>query len=274
LIGLFGKLGLADLTIPALMFWRFLSASLLLFIALWIGQALAGILTFHHLKIQLLRAFFVLLAQYCFLYYLTHNRLLNASALLNTGPLFISLIEWGILRKKVGVSSWMGALVSFIGALLILQPTAEIFSVMSGIGLLSGLSQGASQVVFGIHSEREETPHVGVLHLFILCTCFSALVLFFFPQELQFGKQMTSWDVTLIVLLGIASVINQIFRAQAYAHGTPSRLAAFLYFAVLLSGIWDWLIFHKSPNALAAVGAILVILGGMIKIYLRHRMSH
>src|SRR5579871_2969057 len=146
LVGLFGKFAIEDLTVPALMFFRYASTSVLLFLSLLFLGQLKGLLDFQHIKIQLLRAFFLLLAQYCFFYYLLRSNLLNASALLNTGPVFIAIIEAGVLRKKVGVSTWIAGVVSLIGAFLLLQPDVGIFSYLSLIGLLSGISQGASQV--------------------------------------------------------------------------------------------------------------------------------
>jgi len=272
LIGVFGKFGIQDLTVSALMFWRYAATSSCLFLSLLLLGRLKGFLNFRHIKIQLLRAFFVLLAQYCFFYYLLHNNLLNAAALLNTGPVFIAVIEWGILRKKVGVSTWIGSSISFLGALLILQPDAGIFSFISLIGLLSGISQGASQVVFGLQSEREEKPHIGVMQLFSLCTILSLLPFLYFHTEMQIGKSWSHWDFLLIAGLAVTSIFNQISRAEAYAHGTPSRLSPYLYFAVLLAGVWDWAIFGMAPNWLSIVGATLVVLGGLLKIYLRNKI--
>jgi drug/metabolite transporter (DMT)-like permease len=269
LTGLFGKFGIQDLTLPAFMFWRYAATSVLFFLSLLTLGRLQGFFQFHDLKIQILRAFFVLLAQYCFFYYLFNNTLLNAAALLNTGPVFISIIEGGLLRKKVGVSSWIGALVSFAGALMVLQPDTGIFSALSLVGLLSGVSQGASQVVFGFQTKGEEKIHLSLMHLFFLCTVLSLVPFLFFHTTMQPGKSFSAWDLGLIFALGATTLFSQSSRAQAYAHGTPSRLSAFLYLAVLLAGVYDWAIFGKAPNLLASLGAALIILGGLLKIYLR-----
>lgn len=271
LIGLFGKLGIEDFTVSALIFWRFSVSFVLFFLALLALGRLEGILHFGSIKIQVLRAFFVLSAQYCFFYYFEQNSLLNASALLNTGPIFISIIDWAILRKKVGRSSWIGSIIAFVGAILILRPDAGIFSFMSLIGLLSGLSQGASQIVFGI-SAQERKPHIGVLHLFALCTFLSLFPFLFFHTEMVAGKRFAEFDLLWILCLGAASISNQLFRSDAYRHATPSRLSPFLYFSVLLAGVWDWVVFGKTPGFLSILGTALIVLGGLLKIYLRNRI--
>lgn len=272
LVGLFGKLGIQDVTISALIFFRFVSATTLLFFALLFFGGFGGLFDFRHWRLQSLRSLFLLLAQYCFFFYMTKNSLLNAAALLNTGPIFISVIEWGIYRKKVGRSSWVGAIVSFLGAILIVQPDAGIFSLMSLLGLLSGLSQGASQVLFGFQSEREAKPHIMVLQIFLFCTLISLVPFLFFQQEMVAGKIFDLADLGIIFGLGAMSIVNQMFRAEAYSHGTPSRLSAFLYFAVLLAAVWDWVFFGNPPNWLSIVGAGLIVLGGVLKIYLRSQI--
>lgn len=275
LVALFAKVGIAEISLTSLIFWRYVTAAILCFIYLYVAVEIKDIFPVKNIRIHLLRAVFVLTAQYSFIYYLEFSTLLNATLLLNTGPLFIPIIEWAILRKKVGVSSWVGVIVSFIGVICILQPEKGIFSLLSMIGLLSGISQGASQVVFGI-AAKEERSDISVLYLFILNACFTFLP-FLLIDKLPVGEPIWNnvWyaaPVAIIIFIGLASCINQLFRAAAYNHGSPSRLAPFLYLSILLSGVFDWAIFGRVPNVLTIIGAALVLLGLFLKIYLRHRI--
>ena len=267
LTGLFGKLGRDVFFLASLVFWRYLSSFLLCLLLFSALGKLRGLFNKSTFKLHFLRAFFVLCAQYSFYYYIQKSSLLNATVLLNLGPLFIPIIEWGILRKRVGKSSWIGVMVSLFGAILILQPDQNIFTLTSMIGLFAGISQGASQVVFGLNSKTEKADH-SVLILFSLCTLFS-----FFPYLIE-GKTWArppdwTWAVCLILALTVASIGNQLFRALAYQHGTPSRLASFLYFSVIFAGFWDWAVFGKIPNLLSILGALLVMFGAVLKIWLR-----
>lgn len=269
IIGLCAKLGLYDLSIQALLFWRFACAFGFYFLFLFLIGELQGFLHFGETKIQVLRSMFILSAQYCFFYYLSKNSLLNASALLNTGPLFVAVIESCVLRKKVGVSSWIAGIVAFVGALFILQPDAGIFSYMSLIGLLSGMLQGASQIVFG-QAALGKKLHIGLLHMFGICALISLIPFLFLPAQGMEYKTTSGLDFVWIILLGIVSIFNQLSRASAYRYATPSRVAPFLYFSVLLAGLWDWLVFGTEPNAFSILGTALVVLGGLLKVFLRN----
>ena len=265
-VGLLGKFGMEKFSIPTLIFIRYLISFTLCLVFLWITNELKGI-HLGNIRMHLLRTVCVLGAQYSFFYYLQSGTLLNASALLNTGPVFIPLIERFFLKGKVGKSTWIGVIVSFIGVICILQPDREVFSFLGLVGLLSGFFQGASQVVFGKNSQIERSD-VSLFFLFLFSSIFSFFPFFF----LEFSLGEVQWDprfLLLLFLLGVASVSNQIFRALSYQNSTPSRLAPFIYISVIFAGVFDWAIFHNIPNSLSLVGVGLVLLGGFLKIYLR-----
>lgn len=267
-IGLFAKISMKEISVMSLIFWRFLIAFVFCFLFFLIKNQLKGIFDFRNIKLQLLRVLFLLMAQYGFFYYLHTNDLLSATVLLNTGPFFIPVIEWVILKNKVGKSTWIAVVISFIGMLCILQPDGGIISLMSLIGLFAGLSQGASQVVFGIRAKKENSES-SLLHLFFLCSILTLIPYLCLPAIWITKEELTISNLLLLGGLGLASVWNQISRSIAYSNGSPSRLSPFFYFSVVLAGFFDWLIFHEVPNGLSIAGAVLVFLGGAIKIYMR-----
>ena len=139
---------------------------------------------------------------------------------------------------------------------------------MSLIGLLSGLCQGISQVLFGINVGKERYD-LGVLSLFFFSSLFSLLPFLFGPPAWETGADWR-WAVWMIGALAVFSTANQLFRGAAYECSTPSRLSPFLYIAVPMAGVFDWTVFGNPPNLLSVFGAALVILSGLLKIYLRH----
>jgi drug/metabolite transporter (DMT)-like permease len=184
LSGLLGKIGGEQFSFFALVFWRFFSAFLLcLFLLASLGRlkVSAGASNF---KMNFFRSFLTLGSQGSFYYYIQTNSLFNGMTLLNTGPLFIPVIEWAILRKHVGKSSWIAVIVCFLGVLCILQPDRTIFSYASLIGLSSGLFQGASQTLFDVTS-KEERFDLGILILMFFCAAISFIPYLFSASSLS-----------------------------------------------------------------------------------------
>ena len=132
-IGLLGQVGLRSLSLESILFWRFFCGFLFSLILLSILKEKIKI----SLKLtqrNLLRALFVLGSQYSFFFYIEKNSLLNATALLNTGPLFIPLIGWIIFQQKINNATWIGLSICFLGVLCILQPESSLFTFGSLIG--------------------------------------------------------------------------------------------------------------------------------------------
>lgn len=270
IVGLFGKLAQENISLTALVFYRFSSAFVLCLLLYALIGKIKKSFGSYPLKINILRTVFVLGAQYCFYSYIQNASLLNGMALLNTGPIFMPFIERVFLGNRIGRSTWISILVSFVGVIMILQPDSGIFSKASLLGLSAGIFQAGSQVIFGVHS-REENIELSILVLFALCAVTSFIPFILSSPTLVSFKVHEGYMLFLVLGLAVGSIFNQLARAEAYKHSTPSRLASFLYFAVILAGIYDWMVFKITPNALSCVGAGLVILGGILKIVLRHK---
>ncbi len=229
---------------------------------------------------HLLRAVFVTITQFSIFYYLSKGSLLNGTVLLNTGPLYIPIIEWLLIGHKLGKSTLVSLIVAFIGVILILQPGTDLFSFLSFVGLLAGFTQACSQVLYGIHV-REQKVVVNLFLLFFLCSCISLLPLLvsyfvFSYQTTQYSLLFTSKEWYLLFFLFIlasANVLTQFYRGQAYSKGgKPATLASFLYLSVLFAAFFDWLIFDLTPNIFSILGTILVVGSVIIKITMRRHI--
>ena len=274
LVGLFGRIGFASFSLPTILLVRFLgsfliSSVLVFFFKQWEKPK------FNLIRKNAIRAFFVLGSQYSFFYYIQKDSLMNATALLNTGPFFVPLIAWTIFREKIDRATWIGLSISFIGVLCIIQPESSLFSWSSLIGLFAGFCQGISQVLFGLHA-KEKKSYLNIFYLFLFCSIGAFIPYAFWDLCCDLPKHFLWTNVLLFVFLGIASVCNQSFRAAAYKIDKPSRLSAFLYFSVLFSGVLDWVVFHKGPNLLSFLGAFLIVSGGTLKtaLFLKSESKH
>jgi drug/metabolite transporter (DMT)-like permease len=268
---LFLKINLLYVDYFFLLFLRFFIPLLLVIILIIISWKWKKIISSKHIWLQLGRAFCVLVSQYGIAFYITKNSLLNATVLLNSSPLFIPVIEWIFLKQRPGKSTLLGASLAFFGVVLILHPDASLFTAMSAIGILAALGQAGSQVLYGLKSKSENLLS-SLFYLFFLTTLFSFLV-FILSKEESAGTTLSNAAsgilVLSIVLMALSTLLNQYFRGLAYRCGRPSTLATFLYFSVFISALFDWLIFKKSPTVLSIIGSCLIILGGILKVFLR-----
>lgn len=270
--GLLGKIGLTRLSLIPLLFWRYVATFFFTLLMMGAMRSFQQGLQITHFRMHLLRAVLVITTQYSYYFYLENNSIFNAVVLLNTAPLFIPIIERIALGRKIGVSTGISLVIAFVGMLCILQPDTQLFSRTMWIGLLAGIAQGASQVVFGINSKQERSD-LSLFYLSLLCLIITAIPLPFVSSRILIIPLTTHHLLYETLLgLGLATLFNQFFRSMAYWHSTPSRLAPFFYVSVVFAGIWDWLFFNNVPNLLSIAGAVLVILGGLAKVYFRGKI--
>lgn len=271
-VALIGKFLEESIGISSLIFWRYLAAFFICLLWMLVTGQMRKRVQWKEQKLHILRALFVLGAQYSFFFYLHHSSLFNALILLNTGPIFIPLIERFILRKHVGKSSWIGVLISFVGVVFVLKPNAEIFSLMSWIGILAGCCQGISQVIFGLYSKKDQSD-AGLAILFLLCAVASVFPFVFTRTTDSFNQgNLSGFLALMLIAMAILTLFNQLMRRIAYKVSPPSRVAPFLYFNILCAAAFDWWFFQKIPDIWSTIGGSLVILGGVAKIYLRNHI--
>lgn len=175
-----------------------------------------------HIWLQLARCLCVLIAQYGIAFYLTKNTLLNATVLLNSSPLFIPLIEWLFLKQIPGKSTIFGALLAFLGVILVLHPDKSLFTPMSGIGILAALGQSGSQVLYGLKSKSENLLS-SLFYLFFFTSLVSFLIFILqgFDMETlamnpQNGTAAANWIIFLTVFLKNLQHYYMYLRKIAY----------------------------------------------------------
>jgi drug/metabolite transporter (DMT)-like permease len=266
---LFAKFATDNTSFFLLLFLRFGIPLLFLIPYLLWTMPLTKLFLIGDIKMQLLRSGCILIYQYSLFYYLTYASLLDATVMQNTAPLFMPILERIFFKHHFDKKVLLTIFISFVGVLCILQPDSGIFAKLSIAGLLAPLGQAGSQVLYG-HQAKRENQNTTLFYQFFLCSIFTAIVYIFSNEFFRSSYALEKYSFWLwmnIALMGVVSILNQAFRGIAYKHGKASALAPFLYVSIIFSAILDWAIFHHYPNWLSLVGAILVIIGGMIQVY-------
>lgn len=273
IFGFVAQLGMQISSLTVMVFLRFAIPFVIALPFLHFSKAFKNLRT-QTLGMQILRAIFVLVSQYSLFYYLTSASLLNAMMLWNTTPIFIPLITWVCFGKKSAKSTWLSVILGVIGVACILKPDQGIIDTFSLWGLLAGFATAFSQVLFG-ENRLIERNDVNLFYLFFLTTLMSFFILVIFEVFIEnefvevFSKVFfQGWrPYLLILILGVGSIGNQIVRGIAYGYARPASLAPFLYLSVLFSGVLDWVLYGLVPDFLFLLGAILISLGSVFRVW-------
>lgn len=191
--------------------------------------------------------------------------LVNAVLLSNAAPLFIPLIVWLWLGKRIGAKLWGCLVLGFLGITLIVQPGADVFSWATLLALMAGLLSAIQLVEVGELQSTEPTVRI-LFYYFLLSSMLTApFLVFSWPSP-----EPVVWLWLLGV--GVLMALVQFLLVLAYEQAPPSRLSPFNYSVVVFSGLIGWAGWGAVPNWLELVGIVTVAVAGILSTLHFHKV--
>jgi drug/metabolite transporter (DMT)-like permease len=187
---------------------------------------------------------------------ITFLPLADAIALLFVGPLMVTALSSPLLGEAVSLPRWLGVLIGFIGAMVIIRPGFESFHWATILVLLSAACFALYQIATRELSNHEDplttlfyTPLVGLLVM-------SGLAPLYWTTP-------TIHDALLMALMGGVGAFAHFMLIKAYEVAEASSLAPFSYVLVINATILGYVVFGDLPDAGTIVGTLIVIAGGL-----------
>jgi drug/metabolite transporter (DMT)-like permease len=66
--------------------------------------------------------------------------------------------------------------------------------------------------------------------------------------------------------IGFAQLFAQVLIVLAYRYASSVKLGPFIYTAIVVTALIDWVVWHHPPTLFVVVGMALVIGGGLVAI--------
>jgi drug/metabolite transporter (DMT)-like permease len=186
--------------------------------------------------------------------------LMNANVLLNTTPIFIPILAMAFLHNRINRQLWLAIALGFAGMVIIVKPSASIFSDPGNLlGLLAGFVT-AIEFLAVKKLDESDSPLTQMFYFLLIGTLICSF--------LVVGKfQSISANHMLIMLAtGICLVLFQFLLIKAYMYAKPHEIGAFQYSSVVFAAILGWLVFRESLDTATIAGTTLVCIGGYLSI--------
>lgn len=214
-------------------------------------------------RLALLRGCFIAVAQLSFYGALGLMELATVSALAQTNGLFVVLLSIAVLGEKVGKWRWGALMLGFAGAMLILKPGSDAFSVQALLPIVAALFYGLSMVTIQLFDK--ESPNA-LIYLYASTASALASILFVFFFE-GFSPLPDLRDAAVIFVMSMAGGCGVLLMMLAYRSAPPSALAPFEYFSILSAFFFGWAIFGELPIEDLFPGTLFIIGAGAIIIW-------
>lgn len=211
-----------------------------------------------HYGLLLGRALFGTLASFVYTISIHYIPIVNSTLLFNTAPIFIPILSVIFLKATISRAVWLAVILGFLGILIIIQPTLEIFTQVGNLlGLLSGIFLAIAYLQMKLLTNSD--PSIRIIFYYLgIGTLIQAPLLFFFEEPSSY---------LFAVLSGLALVTAQITLVNAYRFAKASEIGIYQYASVIFVGILDWIIWKSVPPVIDILGVVLVTLAGGLIIY-------
>jgi drug/metabolite transporter (DMT)-like permease len=198
-----------------------------------------------------------LTAMYGFFYAIAHLPLSSAMVFTYSSPVFIPLVAWLFLKEPMTVRAWTAALVGLAGVLLVCKPTEGIFNQFALIGLGSSVLAATAFVTVRALGATEPTTRV-VFYFALLSTVVSTVPL------LWAGRTITLKEFGLLGAVGVLATLSQLCLTRAYALAPANRIGPITYLAIVVAGIYAWVLWGEMPDKFAIAGTGLIFAASLL----------
>ena len=214
-------------------------------------------------KLALLRGFSVALAQLCYYSSIGFLELATVSTLGQTNAFFVVILSVILLGEKVGIWRWSALFFGFVGAMLILKPGTEAFSIYAALPVGAAFFYGFSIATL---PKFDKSISNAVLYLYSsVAAAIGAVVLAVFMTDFT---PITSYlHLIMIFMMSILGGIGVLFLMLAYRMVAPSVLAPFVYFGILSSFLFGWAFFGEFPIETLFPGVLLIVGSGALIVW-------
>ncbi len=189
----------------------------------------------------------------CNFYAIDRLDIADANMLNKLSPFFAVILSIPLLKEIPSRVDWASVMLAFLGALLIIRPSADITLVPGLLGLYGGFGAGTAYVfVRRLGKKGERTPIIVLC--FSLFSCLVTLPFMIFDYHYMNGRQ-----ILCLVMAGVSAAVGQFSITTAYKFAPAKELSVFDYVQVIFAALWGIIFLGEIPVPLSILGYIIII---------------
>lgn len=222
------------------------------------------------LPLHALRGTLIALATLFFFWGLKYLPLAEAISIFFVEPLILTLLAAMFLGEPIGLRRMSAVAVGFVGALLIVRPSWEIFGWAAVLPLCAALCF-AFYLVLTRRLARQESAAGLQLYAGLFGCLTLSLALWAGAEggiEVIDPVWPTPWEWGLMAALGAIATTGHLFVVHAFRRAAPAILAPFQYLEIISATVLGLMVFGDFPDAATWLGVAIIVASGL---YVFHR---
>jgi drug/metabolite transporter (DMT)-like permease len=236
-------------------------AGMMAVVAVILAPRLGPLLRTRHLGLQLLRSAFLFAATYSFFTAISYMDIAAATAVMQVHPVILTLGAALVLREPLGPRRIFGIAAALVGALIVIRPGSEVFSLAALLPLLGGVFY-ASYALTTRFLGRDEPILTSFLYTAIIGTIAASVL------AIPVWQTPSLPDAGIFLLLGIIGAAGQFLLIRSLTLAEAGAVAPFGYAGVVFATLWGLVLFDEVPDGWTILGALVIVGAG---VYVWHR---
>jgi drug/metabolite transporter (DMT)-like permease len=186
--------------------------------------------------------------------------LIESHAIFSIYPLLVAALSGLVLKEFVGWKRWSAIFIGFIGVMIILKPSNNVFSLEAIIPLVAAL-MFALYSLLTRYAARQDTSMTSFFWTGII----GAVVMSIVGSGYWIALKPVDW--AWLGLLCILACLAHYLLIKCYELSEASSLQPFAYLQLLFATIIGLWIFSEKLEVHVVMGALLVVLSGLFAIW-------
>ncbi len=211
--------------------------------------------------LQIWRSVLMLATNGLFFYSIKYIDLATATTIMFLSPIFVTILAIPILGESVGFRRWIGVMIGFVGAVIIVRPGLGVFDTGILVLLLAAFSHSFYQI-FTRQVRIYDSPITSLLYTGLVGAVVMSMVA---PFQWQWPT-MTHW--ILFLFLGITGIIGHFCLIRALRVAPASVVSPFSYSSLIWATGFSYFFFGELPDYWVFIGGFLIVASGL---YILHR---
>ena len=187
----------------------------------------------------------------------------TAMTLTFSSPFFIVILSIIMLNERIGIYRWSAVIIGFVGVLMIMRPTSEIFSFYSIFPILTAIAWAFTVIILKFIQGNHSTAKIQLYTLIFNVS--GGIILFLVTTGHLEIKNLK--DLILMTTTGILGGTAAILFIYSYRLISASKIASFEYLGIPSSFILGRIFFAEAPWGQQFPGVLVIIFAGMIIIW-------
>ena len=200
-----------------------------------------------------------------------------AASIYFTMPVILTFLAAIIIGDKIGLSGWAGAILGFMGVLVIIRPESSGFSIYSVVPFFAALVFAYAMIITRtkLKNEHPYTLTIALQVSFLFFGLLMTSIIYFlesgdyYLSDSFFGgswKSMGIREWTVVCTLAVAITIGNIGTTISYQLGRSSVIATFSFSYIPFVIVWAWILLGEYPDLFSLLGVGLIIVSGLFAV--------